>query len=450
MASMSARAQPRLRGRGLVLGSRRMIPADSPPPRSPRSFDVVLWGATGFTGGLVAEYLARAYGVGRSVRWALAGRSREKLEKVRSSLGAIDPRARELPLLTGDSGDRASLDAIAREARVVASTVGPYALYGKELVAACVEAGSDYCDLTGEVPFVREMIDLHHARARATGARIVHCCGFDSIPSDLGTLTVQTYMRSNHGSRCVEVKGFAGKTTMAISGGTAASILEIAREASHDRGVRKMLADPYSLDPGHETRGPDGMDQLGPRYDADLERWTGPFMMGATNARVVRRTNALLDYAYGRDFRYREAASFGRGPKGWLSAAATAAGTAGFLTAAALRPTRWLLARAVLPPPGEGPSREKRETGSFVMHFVGIGEVSGQSPPSRVFGTVKGTQDPGYGATSRMFGEAAVCLALDAETAPAGGVTTPAACMGMRLVERLRAAGMTFEASEAR
>jgi short subunit dehydrogenase-like uncharacterized protein len=424
-----------------------MSPATPRSPRSPRRFDVVLWGATGFTGELVAEYLARTYGVGRSVRWALAGRSREKLEKVRNALEAIDPRARELPLLLGDSADRASLDFIARETRVVTSTVGPYALYGKELVAACTEAGTDYCDLTGEFPFVREMIDLHHERARETGARIVHSCGFDSIPSDLGTLTLQSYMRDTHGGRCVEVKCFAGKSTLAISGGTAASILEIAREASRSRRVRKLLADPYALDPGREARGPDGADQMGPRYDADLERWTGPFMMAGTNARIVRRSNALLGYAYGRDFRYREAMSFQAGVKGWLSAASVTAGTVGFLAAVAIPPTRWLLAKTVLPAPGEGPSREVRESGSFAMHFVGKGESSSESAPTRVFGTVTGTQDPGYGATSRMLGESAVCLALDSQIPAAGGVLTPAACMGMRLVERLRGAGMTFEAA---
>ncbi|MGO9835845.1 MAG: saccharopine dehydrogenase family protein [Polyangiaceae bacterium] len=423
---------------------------DTRPSRSPRRFDVVLWGATGFTGELVAEYLARTYGVGGGVRWALAGRSREKLEKVRSSLEAIDARARTLPLLLGDSADRASLDAIARDARVVASTVGPYALYGKELVAACVEGGTDYCDLTGEFPFVREMIDLHHERARATGSRIVHSCGYDSIPSDLGTLMVQTYMRNKHGGRCVEVKCFAGETTMAISGGTAASMLQLVKDASKSGRVRKMLADPYALDPGRETRGPDGPDQRGPRYDADLERWTGPFMMAATNARIVRRTNALLGYAYGRDFRYREAMSFRAGAKGWFTAVAAAAGNMGFITVAAVPPTRWLLAKAVLPAPGEGPSRERRESGSFVMHLVGIGETSNGSAPTRVFGTVRGAQDPGYGATSRMLGESAVCLALDGEIPPTGGVLTPGACMGMRLVERLRGAGMTFEASETR
>ncbi len=419
-------------------------------PRSVRRFDIVLWGATGFTGELVAEYLARTYGVGRSVRWALAGRNREKLETVRGALEAMAPGARDLPLLLGDSADRTSLDAIAREARVVVSTVGPYALYGKELVAACAAAGSDYCDLTGEFPFIREMIDRHHEEARAKGARIVHACGYDSIPSDLGTLMVQTYMRNKHGGRCAEVKCFAGAGAMSISGGTAASMLELVKQASKSRTVRKMLADPYALEPSREVRGPDGADQLGLRFDPDLDRWTGPFMMAATNARVVRRTNALLGYAYGRDFRYREAMSFGKGPKGWFSAAGAAAGSMGFITAAAIPPVRWLLAKAVLPAPGEGPSREKRESGSFAMRLVGTGESSNGSAPTKVFGTVTGTQDPGYGATSKMLGESAVCLALDGDVPPDGGVLTPAACMGMRLVERLRGAGMTFDASEAR
>jgi short subunit dehydrogenase-like uncharacterized protein len=427
-----------------------MGPPDAQPLRSPRRLDVVLWGATGFTGGLVAEYLARTYGVGRRLRWALAGRSREKLEKVRSGLEAVDPRAREVPLLVGDSADRASLDAICRETRVVASAVGPYAIHGRDLVAACVEAATDYCDLTGEFPFVREMIDLHHDRARARGARIVHCCGYDSIPSDLGTLVVQTYMQNKHGRRCAEVKCFARGGGMAMSGGTAASILELAKEATGSSRVRRMLADPYALDPGRESRGPDGRDPLGPHYDHDLKRWTGPFMMAATNARVVRRTNALLGYAYGRDFRYKEAMSFGTGAKGWLAATATAAGTVGFMATAALPPARWLLTKTILPAPGEGPSRETRERGSFTMQLVGTAEASNGAPATKVFGTVHGTQDPGYGATSRMLGESAACLALDGEVSVTGGVLTPAACMGMRLVERLRAASFAFEASENR
>jgi short subunit dehydrogenase-like uncharacterized protein len=408
----------------------------------PRSFDVLLWGATGFTGQLVAEYLARHYGVGRELRWALGGRSKDKLEKVRASLEAVDTRARELPLVLGDGTDRASLDRLAVDASVVCSTVGPYALHGRELVAACVEAGTDYCDLTGEPQFVRAMIDAHHERAGATGARIVHCCGYDSIPSDLGTLMLQERALEKHGARCAEVKHLAGEAKGGMSGGTAASMVALMDEASRDPAIRRLLNDPYSLDPDRGEPGPDGHDQRGVRWDADLAQWTGPFLMAAINTRVVRRTNALLGYAWGRDFRYREAMSFGAGAKGWLTAAGVSAGTTLGVAAVAVAPVRRLVAKRLLPAPGEGPSKEVRDSGFFVSRLVGTLPHG----KGKLRGTVRGTSDPGYGETAKMLSESAVCLAKDGDAIPRrGGVLTPGSCMGMRLVERLRDAGMTFD-----
>jgi short subunit dehydrogenase-like uncharacterized protein len=407
-----------------------------------RSFDVLLWGATGYTGQLVAEYLARHYGIGGKLRWAIGGRSREKLERVRASLEAVDPRAHDLPIVLGDSGDRASLDRLAVDTRVVCSTVGPYAVHGRELVAACVEAGTDYCDLTGEPQFVRAMIDAHHERARATGARIVHCCGYDSIPSDLGTLMLQDLAREALESRCVEVKCFAGEQKGGMSGGTAASMVEIAEEMSRDSGLRRQLDDPYALDPGRVEPGPDGQDQRGVWWDEDLGMWTGPFLMAAINARVVRRTNALLGYAWGKDFSYREAMSFGKGPRGLLLATGVTAGTAVGFAAMTVRPLRRLVADRLLPAPGEGPSKETRERGFFVTRLVGTLPDGAR----KLRGTVRGTSDPGYGETAKMLSESAVCLAQDADVIRReGGVLTPASCMGMRLVERLRDAGMTFD-----
>jgi short subunit dehydrogenase-like uncharacterized protein len=412
----------------------------------PRSFDVVLWGATGFTGQLVAEYLARRYGVGRGLCWALGGRSKDKLERVRSALEAVDPRARELPLVLGDGTDRASLDRLAVDASVVCSTVGPYALHGRELVAACVEAGTDYCDLTGEPQFVRAMIDAHHERAAATGARIVHCCGYDSIPSDLGTLMLQESAQNKHGAPCVSVKHFAGEARGGMSGGTAASMVALVDEASRDPRVRRLLNDPYALDPDRGEPGPDGHDQRGVRWDADLAQWTGPFLMAAINTRVVRRTNALLGYAWGRDFRYREAMSFGAGPKGWLTAAGVSAGTALGVAAVGVGPVRRFVGKRVLPASGDGPSKAVRDSGFFVSRLVGtLPDAKG-----KLRGTVRGTSDPGYGETAKMLSESAVCLARDGDAIPKrGGVLTPGACMGMRLVERLRDAGMTFDVADA-
>jgi short subunit dehydrogenase-like uncharacterized protein len=411
----------------------------------PRSFDVLLWGATGFTGQLVAEYLARHYGVGRELRWALGGRSKEKLEKVRAALEAVDPRARELPIVLGDGTDRASLDRLAVDASVVCSTVGPYALHGRELVAACVEAGTDYCDLTGEPQFVRAMIDAHHERARATGARIVCCCGYDSIPSDLGTLMLQERAQKKHGAPCPSVKHLAGEAKGGMSGGTAASMVALMDEASRDPAVRRLLNDPYALDPDRGEPGPDGHDQRGVRWDRDLAQWTGPFLMAAINTRVVRRSNALLGYAWGRDFRYREAMSFGSGAKGWLTAAGVSAGTTLGVAAVAVGPVRRLVAKR-LPAPGEGPSKAVRDAGFFVSRLVGT--LAGDGGKLR--GTVRGTSDPGYGETAKMLSESAVCLAKDGDAIPRrGGVLTPASCMGMRLVERLRDAGMTFDVEDA-
>jgi short subunit dehydrogenase-like uncharacterized protein len=423
-----------------------VAPVPTTPP--PRKFDVLLWGATGFTGQLVAEYLTRTYGVGRDLRWALGGRSRAKLEAVRAGLVALDPRAGDLPIVLGDSGDRGSLDPLVRDTRVVVTTVGPYALHGAELVAACVDAATDYCDLTGEAPFIRDMIDRHHARARETGARIVHACGFDSIPSDLGTLFLQDRARSLHGSPCGEVKCFVTAMRGGFSGGTVSSMVHMVEASMRDPRVRRVLADPYSLDPDRGSRGPDRGDAMGVHWDPDLQRWTGPFVMAAINTRVVRRTNALLGYVYGRDFRYSEVMSFAKGPRGLVAAASISAGMLGAFGALTLPPLRRLVARKY-GAAGSGPSRESREAGFFAMRLVGAGA---NGSPRKLEATVKGTGDPGYSATSRMLGEAAVCLARDGRAGQGGGVLTPGAAMGMRLVERLGRVGIDFEiagASEA-
>jgi short subunit dehydrogenase-like uncharacterized protein len=410
--------------------------------KAERTYDIILWGATGFTGRLVAEQLARRCGVGKDLRWALAGRSAEKLAAVRNGLTSIDSGARELPLLLGDSTDRASLDAIVSSARTVVSTVGPYALHGRSLVASCVENGTDYCDLTGETHFVRAMIDAHHVRGRETGARIVHCCGFDSIPSDLGVLVLQTFAREQYGKPLDEVKFFMGEASGGLSGGTAASALNVFAEASHDPAIRRILANPYALDPDRSERGPDGPDPMGVGWNEDLRAWTGPFLMAAINTRIVRRSNALLGYPWGKDFRYSEVASFGPGAKGWLRAASFTAGFAGFAAFASLGPTRALLAKS-LPAPGEGPSQERRERGFFVVRLVGKGTGT-KGEPITLFAEIRAQGDPGYGATAKMLSEAALCLSKD-DLQVAGGVLTPASCMGQRLVDRLRKVGMTFD-----
>jgi short subunit dehydrogenase-like uncharacterized protein len=408
-----------------------------------RTFDVVLWGATGFTGALVAEYLAQHRA--DDLRWAIAGRSKSKLEGVRARLSAIDDRLADLPLLVGDSHDRASLDAIAEQASVVCTTVGPYAMYGEELVAACVAAGTDYCDLTGETQFIRRMIDAHHDDAIASGARIVHCCGFDSIPSDLGTLVLQNAAQDRNGRACDRVTLYVDRTKGGMSGGTAASVKQMMEEVERDPGVRKILGHPYALNPAGERKGPDGSDARGVGRCAD-GRWTAPFVMAAINTRIVRRSNALLDYPYGRDFRYAELVRFPKGAKGAAMAMGMTGGLGVFTVAMAMRPTRQLLSNTVLPEPGQGPSRREREAGYFRITLQGEG-TDADGRPFTLHARVEGDQDPGYGESAKMLGESALCLALDGEalTSP-GGILTPATAMGMTLVERLRAAGMRLSA----
>jgi short subunit dehydrogenase-like uncharacterized protein len=404
-----------------------------------REFDVVVWGASGFTGRLVAAHLLAAYGVGGALRWALAGRSEMRLAEVRRGLGT---EAAALPLILANADDAAGLEALARRTRVVCTTVGPYALYGSTLVAACAAQGTHYCDLTGEVPWMRRMIDAHHDHARQTGARIVHTCGFDSIPSDLGVWFLQREMGRRFGSAADRVKFRLRDARGGFSGGTIASLLNMQDEAERDAEVRAVLADPYGLNPDGERRGLDGPDRALPEFDADFDAWAAPFVMGTINTRVVRRSNALLGHAYGRDFRYDEALLVPFGVWGFPLAATVSAGTAVAGVAASIGPLRRTLSR-LLPQPGQGPSRHVRESGYFRIELLGrnaAGEVL------RV--AVRGDRDPGYGATSRMLGEAAVCLARDPLASP-GGVLTPAVAMGDALLERLPVhAGVTFDVVE--
>ncbi len=404
---------------------------------SKREFDVVVYGATGFTGQLVAEYLAGQYGADKELRWAIAGRSEEKLRGVRRGLGAA---AEQLPIIVADSADADALGELASRTRVVLTTVGPYALYGSALVAACVEHGTDYCDLAGEVQWIRKMIDTHHERARETGARIVHCCGFDSIPMDIGVFFLQQEAKARHGAYCESIALYVKATKGSMSGGTIASMSNIIQEAQRDRGIARILADPYALNPPDERQGPDGGDQQDVRFDADVDSWTAPFVMAGVNTRVVRRSNALAGYPYTRGFRYREATLTGPGTAGRLKGAMLAAALGALVVGISARPTRAVLEKFFLPEPGEGPSREQQKRGFFSLTQVG------KLPDGTVMRTrIAGDRDPGYGSTSKMLAESAVCLASDNVTT-AGGVWTPASAMGAPLLERLRSnAGLTFE-----
>lgn len=398
---------------------------------SARDLDIVLFGATGFTGRLTAGHLVRTH-LGQGLRLALAGRDLKKLEAVRAELAREVPDAAALPILVADAHDRDALDRIALRAKVIATTVGPYARYGETLVAACAANGTHYADLTGEVTFIRRSIDRHHAQAQQSGARIVHTAGYDSIPSDLGTWFLVTQYRERFGVLPQALTHAAGETRGGASGGTVASMLWLFDEASRDRSVRRLLADPYALVDG--PRGQDGGDPLGVHYQAALGLWTGPFVMAAVNSRVVRRTSALL-VAEGRegygDARYEEVMSTGRGVRGAIAATALSVGVVGGMAALAVGPLRRRLATHVLPQPGEGPSEAVRRSGYFVSRFVATG------PAGTLRATMRGEGDPGYDATSRMLGESAMCLAFDALDAP-GGVRTPASTMAAPLLARLR------------
>ena len=406
-----------------------------------REFDVIVWGATGFTGQLVVEYLVSTYGVDGGLRWAIAGRNQDKLEAVRASC-LPDAQRSSLTILTADSADTASLQALVRRTRVICTTVGPYAKYGTPLVAACVDAGTHYCDLTGEVQWMARVIPQYQEAAEASGARIVHTCGFDSVPFDMGAWYVQQVMFERHGVYAQQVKGRVGRNRGAASGGTIASILNMMDEAKKDPDVRRQVADPYVLYPAGIPDGRDGRDQQGARFDPDFNQWTSPFIMAAINTRVVRRTNALLGFPWGETFRYDEAT---------LSASRFQAtrnsvlGGVGML-ALALGPTR-KLAERFLPKPGEGPSRAQREAGYYEVFFRGI------DPQDRSRDTtikVTGDMDPGYGSTSKMLGEAAVCLAKDDLTV-GGGFWTPASALDGKYLDRLQKnAGLTFEVCDTR
>lgn len=396
-------------------------------------FEVVLWGATGFTGALVARHLIETYG--DDLKLALAGRNQSKLESLREELGQP-----ELPLIKADSGNRNSLDEMVARTRVVCTTVGPYANYGTELLAACAAAGTDYCDLTGEVQWMTKTIEFYLEDARASGARIVHTCGFDSIPTDLGTLFLQNAMHEQYSEYADRVKSRVGKFSGSASGGTVASMMHMFEEAAGDASVREAMTNPYSLNPRGEQKGPDQPDRNRAEYDEDFQQWTSPFVMAAINTRVVRRSNALAGYPYGHQFRFSERMLTGDGRGGKHKASTVSFGSQLTPVAMAVKPLRRLAAR-FLPAPGEGPSPEAQLRGHFELFFHGVNSASGNSLKARV----SGDRDPGYGATSRMLGEAAVCLARD-DLKCAGGIWTPATAMGDHLIARLREnAGMSFE-----
>ena len=401
-----------------------------------RELDVVVFGATGFAGRLVAEYLAGHAPGG--VRIGLAGRSAQRLADVREGLGAA---ASAWPLLVADSADPVSVAAMARSARVVVSTVGPYRAHGLELVAACAAAGTDYADLSGEVLFIRDSIDRCHEMAAGAGARIVHGCGFDSVPSDLGVLLLHHAARADDAGDLQDTTLVVTALKGGLSGGTLASMLAQQDEVRSSAERRRVVADPYGLSPDRAAE-PDLGDERDldwVRYDSVLRTWVGPFVMAGINTRVVRRSNALQGWAYGRRFRYREVTGFGAGPAAPLLGAAVSAGVMAAEAGLTFGPSRALLGR-LLPAPGQGPSEKTRRTGLFRIQIH-----ARTSGGTHYLARIEAQGDPGYAATSVMLGESALCLAQDQDRLPdRAGVLTPATAMGGVLAGRLRSAGQTL------
>jgi len=384
-------------------------------------FDFVVYGATGFTGQLVAEYLAQHYGGKGDPKWAMAGRNLEKLASVRDAIGAPADTA----LIQADASDPASLKALVDQTRSVLTTVGPYQLYGSELVAACAASGTDYLDLCGEPVWMRQMIDAHQARAQSSGARIVFSCGFDSLPFELGVFFCQETAKKTLGAPVSRVKGRVRAMKGTFSGGTAASMKATFAAAAKDLSLVALLKNPFVLTPGFE--GPKQPPGNKPLFDQDLDAWAAPFVMATINTRNVHRSNLLMGFPYGKEFIYDEMVLTGPGEKGEANARLVAAANLEKVGPGG-------------PKPGEGPSKEERENGLYDLLFVGL------APDGRqIRVAVRGDRDPGYGSTSKMIAECAICLLRDTPQVP-GGIWTPGAAMGNKLIKRLvDHAGLTFE-----
>lgn len=398
-----------------------------------REFDIIVWGASGFTGRLVAEYLFKKYGVNDSIKWAMAGRNQAKLESVRAEV-ADD----SVPLVVADSHDEASLNAMTQRAKVICTTVGPYAKYGSKLVASCIENQTHYCDLCGEVQWMRRMIDQHHEAAKAKGVKIVHTCGFDSIPFDMGVYFMQKEAKAKTGQAAKAIKMRVRAFKGGMSGGTIASLNNVLAEAAVDKSIYQTLLNPYGLNPEGEQSGPDRRDLQSVVYDKEIKSWIYPFIMASINTKVVRRSNALSGYSYGKDFLYDEAVMSGDGfagrMKGWGAAASI-----GMMMMAKPGSILKKIVDRSLPKPGEGPNKRQRETGFYNLKFIATLDDG-----SSLNGKVTGDMDPGYGSTSKMLAESAISLVKD-DLPDVAGMLTPSVAMGDALLKRLEEnAGLTF------
>ncbi len=395
--------------------------------KNKRDYDIVIWGASGFTGRLVAEYLYKNYNY-KDLKWAIAGRDKEKLNTVRENY--LDEN---IPIILADSFDESSLVEMVKKTNVVCSTVGPYAKYGSLLLKSCVNNGTNYCDLAGEAQWIRKMIDLYHDKAIDNNVKIVNSCGYDSIPSDMGVY----FINKNLSKKNLKIKMRVTGTKGGYSGGTYASMQNIIKEASLDREVRKSLTNPYGLNPVGEQKGNDKRDLSSVVYDSEIKSWIAPFLMAGINTRIVRRSNALSKYKYGKGFKYDESIMTGQGIKGRLNGIMLSIP----LIFLAAKPGSLLnkISSFFVPKPGDGPNKKERESGYFSSRFFVFDEESNAS----VF-KVTGDRDPGYGSTSKMLAESAVCIAKD-NLEDKFGVLTPSYAMGDHILNRLISkAGLTF------
>ena len=385
---------------------------------SDKSVDVVIYGATGFTGKLVVEYMQEKYGKDEGISWAIAGRSEEKLNSVREELKV----GSNVPQLLVDSNDKDSIASMVQQTKCVLTTVGPYQLYGANILQQCVIHGVDYVDLCGEPGWMHEMINEHAEQAKETGARIVFSCGFDSIPFDLGVYFLQKEVIAQHGQPASNIRGRVRAMNGEFSGGTAASLGATMASLKEKPELFEVLVNPFALSNGFT--GPEQAQDSKPIYDDKLETWVAPFFMAPINTKNVHRSNALMDHLYGKDFCYNEMWIQGPGEEG--KAAAEFVGSMNPLADA--------------PAPGEGPSKESRENGNYDVLFC-----ADLSDGSSLHASVSGDMDPGYGSTSKMIAESALCLVDDCSEL-SGGIYTPAPAMGEKLITRLQAsAGLTFK-----
>ncbi|MFB6157094.1 MAG: trans-acting enoyl reductase family protein [Haloferacaceae archaeon] len=411
-----------------------------------RRYDLVVWGATGVAGRLVADHLADR-NTSETLALALGGRDADRLREVGADLVDRHDGWDDIPTVLGDATDAERLREIARETRVVCTTVGPYTAYGTPLVEACLAAGTDYCDLAGEINWIRETIDRYHDEAVEAGVRIVHGCGFDSVPADLGTLLVQSFAADEFGTRCETVRIYLEAGRGRVSGGTLASAAALFDAASDDPVARRAVRNPYSLAPAGERDGVDPGAQRRPTRDPLRSGWSAPSPMAPVNERTVRRSNALLGYPWGREFRCTEVVPTGRGIGGAAAAGAIAAGLGLGTVAMSVGPVRAALRRFVFPGAGTGPTRDDVDDGHFTVRVLGRGTAT--DGPFVVEAVIGADRDPGYGATARMLGEAGTCLVRGETDSPlASGVLTPASGIGAPLADRLRDVGQTVRVRE--